>query len=130
MRGGCSGKNDLTRGPTVEQKENGTVRGPLRRVLVRGPSMAPTLADGDVLLVRPAKQPHVGDVVVVGWAARPGQLSVKRAVRPESGGWHVLGDFPDASTDSRTLGPARVQAVVLVRVWPRPGRLGARGPLP
>ena len=121
---------DLTRGPTLEQKENGTVRGPLRRVLVRGPSMAPTLADGDVLLVRPARWPHAGDVVVVRWDTRPGQLSVKRAVRPEDGGWHVLGDFPDASTDSRTLGPARVQAVVLARVWPRPGRLGVRRPLP
>ena len=106
------------------------MRGPLRRVRVRGPSMAPTLADGDVLLVRPARRPHVGDVVVVRWDARPGQLSVKRAVRPEEGGWHVLGDFPEASTDSRTLGPARVEAVVLVRVWPRPGRLDARGSLP
>lgn len=121
---------NVTRGPTAEQKENGIVRGPLRRVLVRGPSMAPTLADGDTLLVRPTRRPHVGDVVVVRWDARPDQLSVKRAVRPEDGGWHVLGDFPAASTDSRTLGPARVQAVVLARVWPRPGRLGARRPRP
>ena len=106
------------------------MRGPLRRVLVRGPSMAPTLADGDVLLVRPGRRPRVGDVVLVGWDARPGQLSVKRAVRPDGVGWHVLGDFPDASTDSRTLGPARVRAVVVARTWPRPGRLPARRPVP
>ena len=44
-----------------------------------------------------------------GWAARPGQLSVKRAVRPDGDGWWVLGDNPFGSTDSRTLGPAQVR---------------------
>lgn len=98
------------------------MRGPLRRVLVRGPSMAPTLADGDVVLVAPGLSPRPGDVVVVRWASRPDQLSVKRAVRPEGAAWHVLGDYPDASTDSRTLGPVAVEAVVIGRLWPRPGR--------
>jgi len=103
------------------------VRGPLRRVLVRGPSMAPTLADGDVVLVAPGLSPRPGDVVLVRWASRPDQLSVKRAVRPEGSAWHVLGDFPDASTDSRTLGPVAVEAVVLGRLSPRPGRLPRGG---
>lgn len=96
---------------------------PVRRVLVRGPSMAPTLADGDVVLARFHTRPAPGDVVLVRFAGRPGQLSVKRAVHPDGAGWHVLGDFPEASSDSRTLGPAQVVAVVLARVWPRPVRL-------
>lgn len=96
---------------------------PVRRVLVRGPSMAPTLADGDVVLAGFHRRPARGDVVLVRFAGRPGRLSVKRAAHPDGTGWHVLGDFAEASTDSRTLGPAQVVAVVFVRVWPRPGLL-------
>lgn len=94
-----------------------------RRVTVRGPSMSPALADGDVVLVRFGAPPRSGDVVLVRWAARPGQLSVKRAVRPDGGGWHVRGDNPFGSTDSDVLGPAEVLAVVVARLWPRPGRV-------
>jgi nickel-type superoxide dismutase maturation protease len=94
-----------------------------RRVGVRGPSMSPTLGDGDVVLVRFGAPVRAGDVVLVTWPGRPGQLSVKRAVRPEGDGWWVLGDNPFGSTDSRTLGPADVSAVVRRRLWPRPGRL-------
>lgn len=109
-----------------------------RRVAVRGPSMSPTLADGDVVLVTFGMRPRAGDVLLVRWPARPGQLSVKRAVRVEdapegsdaptdspTGGplWEVRGDNPFGSTDSRQLGPAVVVGVVRCRLWPRPGRL-------
>lgn len=94
-----------------------------RRVVVRGPSMSPTLADGDVVLARFGAAVRAGDVVLVRWAARPGQLSVKRVVRPDGGGWWVRGDNPFGSTDSRTLGAAEIEAVVVARVWPRPRRL-------
>ena len=94
-----------------------------RRVAVRGPSMSPTLADGDVVLARFGAPVRPGDVVLVEWASRPGQLSVKRAVRPEAGGWWVRGDNPFGSTDSRALGPARAVAVVRMRLWPGPGRV-------
>ena len=94
-----------------------------RRVAVRGPSMSPALHDGDVVLVRFDAPVRPGDVVLVTWASRPGQLSVKRAVRREAGGWWVRGDNPFGSTDSATLGPARVEAVVAARLWPRPGRI-------
>ncbi|WP_189209838.1 MULTISPECIES: S26 family signal peptidase [Actinokineospora] len=84
--------------------------------------MSPTLQHGDtVIAVRGA--PREGDVVLVSWASRPRQLSVKRAVRPEPGGWHVRGDNRFGSTDSRELGPATVHAVVRWRLWPRPRRL-------
>lgn len=92
---------------------------------MRGPSMSPALSDGDVLLVRFDAPVHTGDVVLVTWDARPGQLSVKRAVRPDGEGWHVRGDNPFGSTDSVTLGPARVRAVARLRLWPRPGRVPA-----
>jgi phage repressor protein C with HTH and peptisase S24 domain len=94
-----------------------------RRVAVRGPSMSPTLADGDVVLARFGAPVRSGDVVLVHWSARPGQLSVKRAVRPEGAGWWVLGDNPYGSTDSGLLGPAEVLAVVGARLWPTPRRL-------
>ncbi|SHG45239.1 S26 family signal peptidase [Streptoalloteichus hindustanus] len=100
---------------------------PVRRVRVRGPSMAPTLADGDVVLVRPDGVVRPGDVVLVRWVARPGQLSVKRALRAEADGWFVVGDNEFASTDSRELGPAVVLGVARWRLWPRPGRLRAGG---
>ena len=90
-------------------------------MLVRGPSMSPALSGGDVVLARFGGRPAPGDVVLVRWSERPEQLSVKRAVRPADGGWWVLGDFPEASTDSRALGVAEVVAVVRWRVWPRPG---------
>ena len=94
-----------------------------RRVAVRGPSMSPALHDGDVVLVRFGAVPHSGDAVLVRWASRPAQLSVKRAVAPTEGGWWVRGDNPFGSTDSHELGPAEVVAVVLARLWPRPGRI-------
>lgn len=90
---------------------------------VRGPSMFPALSDGDVVLARFGARVAAGDVVLVCWPARPGQLSVKRARRPDGAGWWVEGDNPFGSTDSRELGPAQVVAVVPARLWPRPGRL-------
>lgn len=96
-----------------------------RRVAVRGPSMSPALHDGDVVLVRFEAQAKAGDVVLVRWAARPEQLSVKRAVRAVDDGWWVHGDNPFGSTDSGRLGPAQVVGVVRLRLWPRPGRIRA-----
>lgn len=96
---------------------------PLRRLRVLGPSMVPALRDADVVLVRVGARPRPGEIVLVRWAARPGQLSVKRAVHPADGGWFVVGDNPFASTDSRELGAAEVLGVVRRRLWPRPARL-------
>ncbi|MGH3783666.1 MAG: nickel-type superoxide dismutase maturation protease [Pseudonocardiaceae bacterium] len=96
---------------------------PWRRAVVRGPSMSPTLSDGDVLLVSLRARPRPGAVVLVGWPQRPGLLSVKRAVGRHGDGWWVLGDNPAASTDSRQLGTATLVAVVLARLYPGPHRL-------
>jgi nickel-type superoxide dismutase maturation protease len=99
---------------------------PYRRIRVRGPSMAPTLRDGDVILARNRRAPRTGDVVVVTWVTRPGQLSIKRATRQDEPGWHVEGDNSTASTDSRDLGPAQVHGVVVARLWPQPRLLSSR----
>ena len=108
---------------------------PWRRLRIYGPSMAPTLRHADVVLVRRTRRARPGDVAVVRWAARPGQLSVKRVERSTADlgdrgdlgdRYFVTGDNPDASTDSRDLGPAAVLGVIRWRLWPRPGRLAPR----
>lgn len=88
--------------------------------------MSPSLADGDILLVRFGAQVRHGDVVLARWASRPGQLSVKRAVRPTGNAWLVHGDNRFGSTDSRELGPASVLGVARYRLWPAPCRLRRR----
>ena len=93
-------------------------------MLVRGPSMAPTLRHGDHLLVlfgnRPARP---GTLVVVALPDAP--LAVKRLIRlDEAGRVWVEGDNPFGSTDSRSLGglpPEAIRGRVLLRLWPRPG---------
>ncbi|MGH3873217.1 MAG: nickel-type superoxide dismutase maturation protease [Pseudonocardiaceae bacterium] len=96
---------------------------PWRRVVVRGPSMSPTLSGGDIVLISLWARPRPGAVVLVRWTQRPGQLSVKRLVGRHGAGWWVLGDNPDASTDSRQLGPATPVAVVIARLHPGPLRI-------
>jgi phage repressor protein C with HTH and peptisase S24 domain len=96
----------------------------LRIALVRGPSMVPTLRDGDRILVRmgPPTGAPVGRIVLVDLPGRP--LAVKRLVGVEDGGSiRVEGDNELGSTDSRSLGPqpaAAMKGVVLARLWPRP----------
>ena len=91
--------------------------------------MRPTLAPGQWLLVRYAAPVRPGGLVVARFP--DGTLAVKRAVerRTTAGGapgWWLLSDDPEAGVDSRHRGPipdAEVRAVVVARVWPRPGRL-------
>lgn len=97
-------------------------------VLVSGPSMAPTLRSGDMLLARRGgRGVRPGDVVVARFPARPDiGLVVKRAVRPEAGGWWITGDNAFVTDDSRSYGVALVEARVVVRYWPRPRLLRRR----
>jgi len=96
---------------------------PLFAVLVNGPSMVPALRSGDALLVRRGGRVRSGDVVVARFRARPGLLVVKRAVRPEDGGWWIEGDNTLVEDDSRRYGVADVIGRVLIRYYPRLGRL-------
>jgi nickel-type superoxide dismutase maturation protease len=96
---------------------------PLLAVLVRGPSMAPTLRAGDALLVRRGGHIRAGDVVVARFRSRPDLLVVKRTVREQDNGWWVRGDNEFVTDDSRAYGVADVIGRVLCRYWPRPSRL-------
>ena len=64
-------------------------------------------------------------MVVVTWRDhRP--LSVKRLLRAEPDGWWVERDNPAEGVDSWSAGtvpPDGLLAVVLLRLWPRPGRV-------
>ncbi|WP_312033841.1 S26 family signal peptidase [Actinoplanes sp. TBRC 11911] len=97
---------------------------PLLTALVQGPSMVPTLHSGDALVVRRGGRVKAGDVVIARFRSRPDLLVVKRAVRPEDGGWWIQGDNELVEDDSRAYGVADVIGRVLFRYYPRPGRLG------
>ena len=93
---------------------------------VAGPSMTPTVRSGDRLLVRRvAPGDTVGDdaVVLARFPARPELLVVKRVRRAVPGGHWVEGDNPLVADDSRAYGTAVVVGRVVLRLWPRPGRL-------
>ena len=92
----------------------------MRRVVryrVAGRSMAPMLSPGDTLWIDRwayrRQGPAVGDVVVANHPFRKGQRLVKRVSRVlDSGHLELLGDSPDASTDSRGLGAFSPELVV------------------
>jgi signal peptidase I len=94
---------------------------------VRGVSMAPTLREGDRLLLRYGVRPVPGDVVVARFP--DGVIAVKRVLREESHhsgapGWLLGSD--NALAPGARRAPVREDAVlgvVRVRVWPRPGRI-------
>jgi nickel-type superoxide dismutase maturation protease len=94
----------------------------LRYLAVAGPSMEPTLSDGDWVLARSTDRAEPGDVVVVEHPDRAGLLVVKRVQRVGPDGYWVLGDAPGASTDSRQFGAVAVvigRVIWRVRPWGR-----------
>ena len=79
------------------------------RVRVSGRSMEPVFRSGDTLWIDRwayrRQAPVVGDVVVAHHPFRSDQRLVKRVSRVlASGQLELLGDSPEASTDSRGLG--------------------------
>ncbi|MBW8803624.1 MAG: hypothetical protein JF587_07155 [Catenulisporales bacterium] len=74
---------------------------------VSGPSMAPTLRDGDFVLARRIAPGRVrtGDVVLARHPVRADDLLiVKRAVRRADGGWWLVSDNEFVTSDSREFG--------------------------
>jgi len=108
----------------------------VRRVEVVGDSMGPSLVAGDrlVVLARPFGRPvwpAVGTVVAVADPRDERRTLVKRvaSVNRAASTLEVLGDNPDASTDSRVFGPVPLASVV-GRVIYRYAPAGRTGPGP
>jgi len=89
---------------------------PIFRVKVIGPSMLPTLENGEI---RFAVRGHIfarpGVIAVFVHPQRPALTQIKRLVRKSNGRWWVEGDNAEASTDSRDFGgidPALIQGIL------------------
>ena len=97
-----------------------------RRIRVEGPSMLPTLCDGDRLLVARTRPVEPGDVVALRFPGDTRRVLVKRVQRRAPEGVLVLGDNPAASTDSRDFGPVPEGAVLgrVLRCYSPPERAG------
>ncbi|MER6198744.1 nickel-type superoxide dismutase maturation protease [Streptomyces sp. NPDC001586] len=86
-------------------------------VEVTGPSMVPTLANGDRVVVRYGAAVRPGDVVVLRHPFQQDLLLIKRAVERRPGGWWVLGDNPYNETgDSTVYGPVPAELVLATAV--------------
>jgi phage repressor protein C with HTH and peptisase S24 domain len=96
---------------------------PWQRVRVSGPSMAPTLCDGDDVIVRHGAPTRPGDIVLARFRDMPDMPVLKRAVRVHEDGWWLASDNA-AGSDSSVHGVADVIARAVLRrrrgtVWPR-----------
>ncbi|MGH8961276.1 MAG: S24 family peptidase [Jatrophihabitantaceae bacterium] len=89
---------------------------PWQRVRVSGPSMVPTLRDGDVVLVRHGTAIRPSDVVLARFRALPDLLVLKRAVHAQDGGWWLASDNVAAAGDSAVHGVADVAARAVLRL--------------
>jgi nickel-type superoxide dismutase maturation protease len=97
-----------------------------RRVTVRGPSMIPTLVPGGRLLVDRLAyrrdRPKIGDIVLAAPRQLPGVKVIKRVAAAPTGQtlardeYWLLGDNPQASTDSKEFGPVK-RSDLLGRAW-------------
>jgi peptidase S24-like protein len=102
----------------------------LGMAIVRGRSMTPTLLEGDRLLVRYGATPVPGRLAVVRFA--DGVVAVKRLDHEASDGWWVVRDNAFEGRDSWSGGAIAadgVLALVLLRLWPKPGRLPGAPPV-
>jgi phage repressor protein C with HTH and peptisase S24 domain len=85
-------------------------------VRVSGPSMVPTLRDGDAVIVRHGAAVRPGDVVLACYRSMPDRFVLKRAVRETDGGWWLSSDNAAAGGDSAVHGVADVLARVTLRL--------------
>ncbi len=85
---------------------------------VSGPSMVPTLRDGDVVLARTVGRGRVrvGDVVVGRYRSMPERLVVKTVAGARGDGWLLASANAAAGGDSSVHGVADVLARVVVRL--------------
>jgi nickel-type superoxide dismutase maturation protease len=82
-----------------------------RRITVSGPSMIPTLDEGDRVLVRRVRRVRVGDIVVADDPLMSDRVLIKRVADISTAGVFVVGDNAGASRDSREFGPLPTGAI-------------------
>jgi nickel-type superoxide dismutase maturation protease len=91
--------------------------------------MEPALREGDWLIVAPlTRPPSPGQIVLARDPREPSRLVLKRVAAVERGGYTLLGDRANASTDSRVFGPVRVDDILGRAVF-RYGPLERLGPV-
>ena len=93
---------------------------PVTRIRIVGPSMEPTLVNGDWWLVRRGVSVRAGDVALMVHPLRPAALVVKRLDHHDDAGWWVLGDNAAESEDSRQFG-AVPDGNIVGRLWVKYG---------
>ncbi|MFD0275483.1 nickel-type superoxide dismutase maturation protease [Kitasatospora sp. NPDC127111] len=112
----------------MTEPEDGVPGGgaPFGLIDVAGPSMVPTLREGDQLLVRYGARIRPGAVVVFRHPFQQDLLVVKRAAERRPKGWWLLSDNRPVDSDSRSYGAVPDELVlgrVLLRLRPRPAWL-------
>lgn len=90
----------------------------IMRVEVEGPSMLPTLAPGERLLVHRTGRVRLGDIVVIYDPTEPSRALVKRVTGFEGSQLVVSGDNKGASRDSGEFGPVP-RSHLVGRAWYR-----------
>jgi phage repressor protein C with HTH and peptisase S24 domain len=87
---------------------------PVVLVRVSGPSMVPTLRDGDLLLVWRTARVRPGQVVLARFRSLPDRPVLKRTVRCTADGWWLASDNEAAGSDSSVHGVADVLGRVVL----------------
>lgn len=85
--------------------------------------MAPTLNDGDYVVVRGAGKVRPGRVVLAQFEFKPDFIVIKRVVSFDDRGLWLVGDNAAESDASEKYGYAVPLGVVIARYWPHPRRL-------
>lgn len=88
---------------------------PWQRVRVSGPSMVPTLRDGDLVLVRHGARVRPGTVVLARYRSMPDRLVLKRVVHVDGDGWWLRSDNEAAGGGSDIHGVAEILGRVVLR---------------
>ncbi len=87
--------------------------GYLHKYVCEGPSMNPTLEDGEVVLVDKNARIEIGDIVVARHPFEIGTEVVKRVERiNDREHYFLVGDNPQFSTDSRDYGAVTKEYII------------------